>query len=127
MLNILTDFVFLCALGSKNMDSAHSIPELGHSCKAFAIIELAMSFIPALISTLMASSHNSSFFGFFKRAFSNTERALMRRSRFSSSLDNNNHSGIDPGHFLICKHNYQYRIENIIIESYRNTISIKCF
>lgn len=83
------------------MDSAHKNPEFGHSCRALAIIDKAISLTPVLNSTRIASSHNNSFLGFFKRALSRTERALVSNPRFSSNLAKSNQSEIEFGHFLI--------------------------
>lgn len=99
---MLTDLIFLCGIASRKIASAHNIPEFGHSCKALAIIDSAMSLIPALNSTRIASNHSWSFFGFFKRARSNTDLAFINKFLFSSNRDNNNHNGIALEHFFIC-------------------------
>uniref|UniRef100_A0A182MH06 Uncharacterized protein n=1 Tax=Anopheles culicifacies TaxID=139723 RepID=A0A182MH06_9DIPT len=100
IVNQLTDFVFLCGLASRKIDSAHSSPALGQSCNARAISVLAISFIPARISMRIAANHRSAFFGFFSRPRSSTERAFVSRFRFSSSAANNSHSGMELGHRL---------------------------
>lgn len=100
-MNVLTDFVLRCGRGSRKIASAHNAPEFGHSCNALAIIGKAISFSPPLNSTRMASSHKCSFFGFFNRARSSTDLALINWPRRSSSWDNKVHRGIDVGHFFI--------------------------
>ena len=74
--------------------------------KPLAIKFCAIFLIPALFSNLTASSHNNGVCGFFNRAFSRIDRALINCPVFSSSLDNSNHSGMALGHFFnwITKH-----------------------
>ena len=45
-----------CGRGARKMASAQRIPEVGHSCIAFAISVMAMFCLPPRTSTLMASS-----------------------------------------------------------------------
>lgn len=119
---VLTDLVLRCGLASMKIDSAHRGPDVEHSCRALAIIAFAISFIPALSSTLIASSHNISFLGFFNLAFSKTDRALINNPRFSSSFAKRSHSEIELTHFLICNHKKQFFsviLEQIIVSPLR--------
>uniref|UniRef100_A0A336MJ23 CSON002290 protein n=1 Tax=Culicoides sonorensis TaxID=179676 RepID=A0A336MJ23_CULSO len=90
--NASTDFVFLCGRASKNIASAHSSPEFGHSCSARAINVFAISFKPALISILIEANHKVATFGFFKRPRSNTDLAFVKTPRFSSKSASKSHS-----------------------------------
>ena len=85
-----------CGRGARKMASAQRMPEVGHSCIAFAISVMAMFCLPPRTSILTASSlmnntlintiqcsvyqaHQSSgHWGFFSLPFSKTERALVK-------------------------------------------------
>ena len=68
-----------------------------------AISVMAMFFRPARFSTRTASSQRSGQCGFFSRAFSRMDRAFVSCLLRSSRRDNNSQSGMDVGHFFICK------------------------
>ena len=97
-----TLLVFLWGRDSRKMASAHRMPALGHSCIALAMLAEAMFFFPPLTSILTASNHSSGHWGFFRRAFSKTDLALVSCPAFSSKRERSSHRGIEFGFFLSC-------------------------
>mmetsp|Transcript_7069 Transcript_7069/g.14263 ORF Transcript_7069/g.14263 Transcript_7069/m.14263 type:complete len:279 (-) Transcript_7069:2047-2883(-) len=87
-----------CGCGAIEMHSAHSTPEVGHSCSALAMRLSATLLLCCLRSVSTASSHSWSFLGFFKRPCSSNARAFVTFLDFSSAAAAAAHSATCSGH-----------------------------